>query len=178
MRRLAVLLRAVNVGGAGKLPMAGLKAMLADLGYDAPETLLASGNAIVGTAEVADVVERRVTAALAQTFGLKTQVLARDATELAAVIAGDPFPAFSREHPSGWMAMFLDGEPDAAGIAALAAYCTEGEAVRAGPRALYLTYPNGAGRSKLNGGVIERKVGARGTARNWNTVGKLAAKLG
>lgn len=177
MRRLAVLLRAVNVGGGGKLPMAGLKAVLAELGYDQPETLLASGNAIIGTDEAPATVERRVEAALATTFGLKTQVVVVDAAYLARVIAGDPFEAFSKAHPSWYLAMFLDGEPSAAGIAALAPYCTQGEEAKGGPRVVYLTYPQGSGRSKLNGAVLERKVGAKGTSRNWNTVRKLAEKL-
>ncbi len=60
VRRLALLLRAVNVGGTGKLPMAELKALLADLGYDRPETLLASGNALIGADEAPEAVERRV----------------------------------------------------------------------------------------------------------------------
>jgi uncharacterized protein (DUF1697 family) len=177
VRRLAVLLRAVNVGGTGKLPMAELKALLGELGYDRPETLLASGNAVIGTAEPPAAVERKVAAALADRFGLKTQVLVLDAQTLRTVIADNPFVAFAKAEPSKFMVMFLDAEPTADGVAALAPLCEPGEEVKAGSRALYLTYPQGSGRSKLYGVAIERLVGARGTSRNWNTVGKLAEKL-
>lgn len=177
MRRLAVLLRAVNVGGTGKLPMADLKALLGELGYDNPQTVLASGNAVIGTDEPLATVERRVTAALADRFGLKTQALALDAKALESVIAGNPFAAFAKADPGKFMVMFLDAEPTADGVAALALLCEAGEEVKAGSRTLYLTYPQGSGRSKLYGVAIERRVGARGTSRNWNTVGKLAEKL-
>jgi uncharacterized protein (DUF1697 family) len=40
---------------------------------------------------------------------------------------------------------------------------------------LYIVYPDGIGRSRLTGAVIEKMLGTRGTARNWNTVLKLNA---
>jgi uncharacterized protein (DUF1697 family) len=43
-----------------------------------------------------------------------------------------------------------------------------GEEYRRGGNCLYLKFPDGQGRSKL-------KLPKQGTARNWNTVGKLAA---
>jgi uncharacterized protein (DUF1697 family) len=47
------------------------------------------------------------------------------------------------------------------------------ERVEAKGRELYLVYPAGIGTSKLTNSVIERALGVRGTARNWNTVMKL-----
>ena len=38
---------------------------------------------------------------------------------------------------------------------------------------IYLYYPNGVGRSKLSGAMIERKLDTSGTARNWNTLEKI-----
>jgi uncharacterized protein (DUF1697 family) len=49
------------------------------------------------------------------------------------------------------------------------------EEVRVDDRTAYFTYPDGIGRSKLTNALIERKLGARGTARNWNTVLKMHA---
>jgi uncharacterized protein (DUF1697 family) len=51
------------------------------------------------------------------------------------------------------------------------------EAIEAQGRELYITYPDGIGDSKLTNAVIERRLGVRGTARNWNTVTKLADML-
>jgi uncharacterized protein (DUF1697 family) len=51
------------------------------------------------------------------------------------------------------------------------------EMVRSVGRQLYVAYPEGIGRSRLTGSLIERRLGTRGTGRNWNTVVKLAAAL-
>ncbi|MET0273018.1 MAG: DUF1697 domain-containing protein [Phenylobacterium sp.] len=171
MRKLAILLRAVNVSGTGKLPMADLKALLAELGHAEPQTLLASGNAVVGTALPAAEVERAVRAALKEKLGLATEVFARDHAELKAVMAANPFSDFAREQPSRMMAVFLAGDPPA-DLVPLTRWATMGEQIARGPRCLYITYPEGSGISKLANAKTEA---SKGTARNWNTVGKLAA---
>ncbi|WP_334164720.1 DUF1697 domain-containing protein [Phenylobacterium sp.] len=173
MRRVAAMLRAVNVSGTGKLVMADLRALLAGLGYDAPQTLLASGNAVFGTDAAAEAVERRLEDALKAQMGLATDVFVRDRAELLAVIDANPFGDFAREQPSRMMAVFLKGEPPA-DLSPLERWALDGEMIARGPRCLYITYPQGSGRSKL---ANARAPGAPGTSRNWNTVGKLAAML-
>jgi uncharacterized protein (DUF1697 family) len=175
LRKLALLLRAVNVGGR-QLAMAELRAALEAEGFAGAQTLLASGNAVVATDADAHAVERRVEAALAEKLGLATEVLARDRGELAAVIAGNPFAGFAQEHPNRLVVLFLRGEPQAE-LEVLAGACAAGEEVRAGPGCLYIAYRQGQGTSKLGLGLIERRLKVKGTARNWNTVGKLAAML-
>ena len=61
----------------------------------------------------------------------------------------------------------------AANVAALQKAIVGREVVRAKGRCAYIVYPDGIGRSKLTGALIEKKLGTRGTARNWNTVLKL-----
>lgn len=174
VRRLAVLLRAVNVGGAGKLAMADLRRLLGDLGYAEPQTLLASGNAVVGTDAAPAEVERTLQAALRDRLDLATEVFVRDHAALAAAMAANPFTDFARDQPGRLMVVFLAGEPPA-DLSPLTRLATLGEQVARGPRCLYIAYPQGAGRSKL---ANARTEAARGTARNWNTVGKLAALTG
>lgn len=62
-------------------------------------------------------------------------------------------------------------------IAAVVAANPFPEEARAGPGCLYLWFPKGAGASALSNAVIERRIGVRGTARNWNTVSKIAQRL-
>jgi uncharacterized protein (DUF1697 family) len=174
VRKLAVLLRAINVSGTGKLPMADLKALLGELGHAEPQTLLASGNAVIGTELPAAEVERTLQAALKDRRGLTTEVFVRDHAELVAVMAANPFPDFAREQPSRMMALFLAGDPPT-DLAPLERWATQGEQIARGPRCLYMTYPQGAGTSKLANAKTEA---SRGTARNWNTVGKLADLTG
>lgn len=177
MRRYAALMRAVNVGGKGSLPMAQVREMLAQAGFDDPQTLLASGNALVGSDLTPDEIERRFEAGIEARFGFSTDVLVRDVEQLTTVMAKNPFPAFAKDHPSTFIAYFLRGEPDG-DLADLKPFCAFGEEIAVGPGCLYLCYPQGSGTTKLSGATIERKLKVRGTGRNWNTVGKLVAKLG
>lgn len=175
MRRVAGLLRAINVGGR-QLRMADLARITGSAGFDAPQTLLASGNVIFGTTlSEADTGERLAAAILAES-GLQTEVFVRDAAQVQQVIMTNPFPLEAVEAPSRLMAMVLNSDPPE-DLGALATACGGGEQVRAGGRCLYIHYPAGAGTSKLTNALIERRLNLRGTARNWNTVGKVAAQL-
>ena len=175
MRRVAGLLRAVNVGGR-QVAMADLRRIAADAGFDAPTTLLASGNVVFGTDLGSRAAGERLEAAIEKELGIVTDVLVRDHAELAAVMAANPFRREAEAEPSRLMANFLTGEPQA-GLETLESACAGGEQVRAGPGCLYIYFPNGAGTSKLSAALIERRLKVRGTARNWNTVGKLTALL-
>ena len=176
MRRVAALLRAVNVGGR-KLAMADLRKLLETEGFADPETLLASGNAVFGTPDPSAAVERRLEAALARTLDLRTEVLVRDGLQLGRVLAGNPFAEMAKESPSRLMVVFLRGEPRPA-LDDLKGYCGLGEEVAPGPGCLYVAYPGGSGVSKLGLAVIEKRLAVTGTGRNWNTVVKLAERVG
>lgn len=175
MKRMAGLLRAVNVGGR-KVEMARLREVAAAAGFDAPKTLLASGNLVFGTELSSEAAGRKLEAAIEAEFGLFSDVMVRDVAELRAVVAANPFPRQAAEEPSRLMAVFLNGAPQA-GLETLESACAFGEEVRLGPGCLYVFFPQGAGTSKLSNVVMERRLKVRGTARNWNTVGKLIAAL-
>ena len=176
MKRLAGLLRAVNVGGR-KVLMADLKRVAAEAGFEAPATLLASGNLLFGTTLAPAAAERALEAAILKEIGVATDVMVRDRAEFAAVIAANPFPEAARTQPNWLLAMFLTGEPQGE-LSSLENVCVAGEELRLGPGCLYIFFPQGAGVSKLGNSFIERRLKVRGTARNWNTVGKLAELLG
>ncbi|MBX3482600.1 DUF1697 domain-containing protein [Phenylobacterium sp.] len=175
MKRYAGLLRAVNVGGR-KVEMARLRAVAEAAGFAEPRTLLASGNIVFGTGLSTAEAARALEAAIEAEFGLFSDVMVRDVGELKAVVGANPFPKAAAEEPNRLMAVFLNGEPQA-GLETLESACVFGEEVRAGPGCLYIRFPQGAGQSKLSNVVMERRLRVRGTARNWNTVGKLIAAL-
>lgn len=168
MKRVAALLRGVNVGGK-KLPMADLKAVIAGLGWADPQTLLASGNAVFGAKGADSAIEEALEEALAAELKFKTEVMVRGHAELAAVMAANPFPDMARDDPSHLVVLFLKGQADAAKVKALP--IPGREAVAVGDRCLYVAYPDGIGTSKLV--LPETALGSKGTARNWNTVSKL-----
>jgi len=176
--RLAVLLRAINVGGTGKLTMADFKALLAELGHAEPTTLGAAGSAVVGTASKPAALEADLEEALKARFDLSTEVFARSHAELKAVLAANPFHGMAKEKPAGLLVVFLKGEPEPAAIENLRSRIVGPEEVAAGPKSLFIAYGEGMGRSKLTGQIVHRAIKLSGTGRNWNTVQKLAELTG
>jgi uncharacterized protein (DUF1697 family) len=168
------LLRAVNVGGRS-LAMADLRKVAEGLGYGDVTTLLQSGNLVFDAKGRADALEKALEAALKKQVGLEADVMIRTAGELDAVIAANPFPGEAKSDPGHLVVMFLKDRVSAKDVAALQDAVKGRELIRPDGRELYITYPDGIGRSKLTGAVIEKKLAVRGTARNWNTVTKLAA---
>ena len=171
MGRHVALLRGINVGGHNKMPMADLRALLDDLGYDEVETVLQSGNAGFRAPKVdAADIER----AIRDRFGFDVRVLVRTGAELARVVEENPFTE-ALEVPKNLHVWFLDREPapldlDADAIAP--------DRVALGKRELYVWYGDGMARSKLSRHLDEKKLGVAATARNWNTVLKLVALAG
>jgi uncharacterized protein (DUF1697 family) len=174
---VGVFLRAVNLPG-GRLLMADFKRVLAEVGYPGAQTVVATGNAVI-TAKAADAkLEAAIETGLASSLGGNVEVFVRDAGELAAIVAGNPFPQMAESDPSHLVVVFLRGQPDDAAVEALQAKIKGGEVVQAGPRCLYACYFDGIGTSKLTAAMIERALKDRGTARNWNTVRRMAELTG
>jgi uncharacterized protein (DUF1697 family) len=178
MTTYVALLRAVNVGGRGLVSMATLRDLTASLGFEEPQTVLQSGNLVfrARTAKAASL-ERMLEGALSTRLGLDTLVVVRDADEWRRIIERNPFPEAARTDPSHLLVMPLKRAPIAADVHALQASIKGREVVGFHGAELYLVYPDGIGRSRLTAAAIEKAVGARGTARNWNTVHKLAVLL-
>ena len=164
MTAFIALLRAVNVGGTGKLPMAELKAMCEAEGFAGVRTYIASGNVVFA----ADAPEARVKAALEarlKTYaGKPVGVALRTAEQMAAVLAKNPFAAAPANCT---VAIFLDAKPAKDALAAVIGRVDED--IRLGLREIYVYYPSGQGRSKLNIPAAQA-----GTARNMNTIAALA----
>lgn len=170
MPRYAVLLRGVNVGGHRRLPMADLRRALEALGYTDVKTYLQSGNAVV-TAPDDD--PARVAGRIEKQLGIGSDVLVRTGPELAAVIAGNPFPD-AVANPKLLHVAFLAAQPDPARVAALDPAKYAPDEFRLGDRVVYLRFAVSSGRSKLAVDALAR-FGVVATARNWNTVVALAS---
>ncbi|TRW14330.1 DUF1697 domain-containing protein [Glacieibacterium frigidum] len=177
MTRKAALLRGVNLGGR-KLLMADLAAICTDLGYREPTTLLASGNVVLVTEDGASEVETALEAALAR-FGLATDVFVRGSAELEKVIDANPFPEAVEDHPSHVLVTFHREPfpPDA--LHRLRAFHDGAERLSVVGRELFIDFGGRKGMraSKLVTAMRRARFPAVATARNWNTVRKLAAML-
>jgi uncharacterized protein (DUF1697 family) len=176
MTTYVALLRAVNLAGLNRVSMSDLRDLLAALGMPEAKTLLQSGNVVFrSSVSAAEKVERLLEDGAAKRLDLSTDFFVRSAAELNGVIAANPFPEEAKKDPSHLLVTFLKAAPARAAVAELQAAIKGREVVRAKGREAFITYPDGIGRSRLTTALIEQKLGTRGTARNWNTVLKLAA---
>ena len=164
MTAFVALLRAVNVGGTGKLPMTELKAMCEELGFGAVRTYIASGNVVFTSRKSESAIKAALEKRLHAYAGAPIGVLVRSAAEMAQVSADNPFP---KAAPNRTVAIFLDRAPPEDALASIRGQ--NNEELRLGRREIYVHYGDGMGTSKL---VIP--AAKTGTARNMNTVATLA----
>ncbi len=170
------LLRAVNVAGHQMVAMADLRDLLVDLGCTEVRSLLQSGNlAFKSQLRKPQQVEQLLESSAATRLGLQTEFFVRSAEEWSGIVADNPFSAEAKDDPGHLVVVALKSAPDRARFAELQQSIVGRELVRPHGREAYITYPDGQGRSRLTNAVIEKKLGTRGTARNWNTVLKLLA---
>ena len=168
------LLRAINLGPHNRVAMGDLRDMCATIGLDEAKTLLASGNLVFRSRITSsDRLERALEAASTTHLGVTTDYFVRSADEWKAIVKANPFPKAAKRDPGHLLLMCLREAPAAAQVAALQGAIKGREIVEARGRQAYFVYPDGVGRSKLTIQVIEKALGTRGTARNWNTVLKL-----
>jgi uncharacterized protein (DUF1697 family) len=174
-----VLLRAVNVGGTGKLPMADFRKLLADLGYRNIETYIQSGNAVFDAPGSAPRVAKAIAAALEKRMGAPAGVLLRSHDDLTRMIAANPFAAEALLDGARVHAVFLSAAPATGAAAGLERIVTQypqrRDRYHVAGDTLYLHLPDGAADTKFTARSVDRILGATGTARNWNTVLKLHA---
>jgi len=175
MARHVLLLRGINVGGAGKLPMAELRMILARLGAGNVATCIQSGNAVF-TSEIApDSLGPAIADAINAQAGFRPTTLVLPAREFLTALERFPFPAALNAPKTGHV-WFLSETPDAPDLDGLRALATRDEACALADRQFYLHAPSGIGCSKL-ATKVEKLLGVTATARNLNTIGKLADLL-
>jgi uncharacterized protein (DUF1697 family) len=168
--RWVAFLRAVNLGPDNKVPMAELRALLADAGYEGVRTYIASGNVLLdgpaGRAKLGAALERLV----ADSFGVTTTVILRKPRELAALVAAHPFGGDTSETHVALLA----ARPTKAAAARLEAVDPGADLAVLSGADLYLRLPRGVHGSRLSIARIEKLLAVRATLRNWRTAAKLA----
>jgi len=157
------LLRAVNVGGTGKLPMSDLKALCQKAGFAEVQTYIASGNVVFTSKKSAAGVKAALEDQLELYAGKRVAVHVRSAAELAEVLAANPFP---NEAPNRTIAIFLDERPPRNTLETVTG--RDGEKIQLGRREIYIYYGEAMASSKL-----KIPAAQTGTGRNMNTVAKL-----
>ncbi len=163
MTAFIALLRAINVGGAGKLPMSELRGLCAEAGFDDVRTYIQSGNVVLKSKLGEAKVKATLEAALTEKMGKPASVIVRTLAELKAAQQRNPFPDAK---PAQVIVLFLDKAPPKGALADVVIPAREELELHG--RELYVHYPDGQGRSKL-----KLPFAKEGTGRNLNTIAKL-----
>jgi uncharacterized protein (DUF1697 family) len=171
MQTYIALLRGINVGGSGKLPMADLRALLVDLGAVDVRTYIQSGNAVFRHRASARSLGPRIRKAIAAAHGFEPTTVVLTATEFRSLADANPFPEAAAE-PKTLHLFVLDRKPSSPGLDRLAELAADDERFELHGRALYLHAPSGLAHSKF-AAQAEKHLGVAATARNWRTVQKL-----
>lgn len=171
--RYAALLRGINLGPNRRVPMADLRALLAEAGFGEVATYVQSGNIALDSALDPDALAAELTRLIAARFELDVPVIVRSHDELAEVIAFNPLGDVATE-PKRHQVTFLDAPLPEQARAALEAAAVEPERVAFGEREVYAWHPAGVARSRLWNALAGKGLGVMGTSRNWTTVLKLA----
>ncbi len=164
MTRYVALLRAVNVGGTGKLPMAELRAMCEAAGFHNVRTYIASGNVVFDSEAGEAAVKAALERALLDYAGKPVGAIVRTGAEMTSILATNPF---KHAAPNRVVAVFLDEPPPPDWRDSIRSQSIEEFA--AGRREIFIHYPLGQADTKLKMTAL-----AMGTGRNINTVAKLA----
>ena len=177
MARLIALLRAVNVGGR-KLPMAELRALCAELGWEDVQTYIQSGNVVFTAPGKREEIEGRLEAAIKARFGMDVPAMVRTASQWSGYVAANPFPKVAEDSPNRLQLLVSKAPPRKDAAEKLMDRAQAGEKVESAGGALWFHYPEGVGTSKLTPAIIDKAAGSPSTSRNWRTVLKLHEMAG
>jgi uncharacterized protein (DUF1697 family) len=178
MPRYVALLRSVNVAGHGRLSMPEVKESFLALGHTDVSTYIQTGNVLFGsTSKSAAKLAAGIEQQLEADFGSSPAVILRTVPELLRVIETSPFPKQGAD-PARHHVTFLAEKPGAERLDAFSAPASGRDELVIIDREVYVHTPDGYGNSKLNGAMLERRLGVVSTTRNWNTVTKLGELAG
>ncbi|MDT3428701.1 uncharacterized protein (DUF1697 family) [Paenibacillus forsythiae] len=176
MSEYIALIRGINVGGNKIVKMQDLRTMLQSLGFQNVKTYIQSGNVVFGgEGNGEEALGEAIEQGIRNTFGFEASVMIRTAEELEAVIANNPFELAGAEDSKRLYVSFLSGELTDEALERLRPYEDGEDKLRVIGREMYILYKTKISDSPLFKVPLEKIMGVSATARNWNTVNKLAA---
>jgi uncharacterized protein (DUF1697 family) len=177
MSGYVALLRGVNVGGNRKVPMADLRELFGDLGFTGVRSYIQSGNVVFESGSGADRLRSEIEAGIAERFGFDVDVVIRSRERIADVVAADPFPGEDLDQAK--LAVVFLAEPLTEEVRdRIEVPAGLPERVVVTSTELFIHYPDGMGRSKLERSAFWKPLAGRTlTVRNRRTVVKLHEML-
>jgi uncharacterized protein (DUF1697 family) len=166
------LLRAVNLGARNKVSMPKLREVLAESGFGNVRTYVNSGNVVLDSPlRSAAKVGTAVHDVVAEHFGVDTPVVVRTGTQLADVLAWNPFPEAVDREPKLVAVIHLTAEPAAAAVEEVLAANVAPDEIAVRGQEVVVAWAKGTGNPRTD--RVLRKIGVAGTARNWRTLAAL-----
>lgn len=174
MPKFVALLRGINVGKAKRVPMAELRALLAELGYTDVATLLNSGNAVFCASKGTQAqLATDIAAALFSKLMVEVPVIVKSSKELLAIVGENQLADEASNH-SQLMVVFAQSSAALSGLGLVESLVVSPERYLLGKNAAYLHCASGILESKAAEALLG-KAGKSVTTRNWATVLKLQA---
>jgi uncharacterized protein (DUF1697 family) len=164
-----VLLRGINLGPNRRVPMAELRKLLSEAGFEDVRTYVQSGNIVLDSDLSPAELEQRCHELISERFGFDVPIVVRTGSDLAAVVKRDPLGDVA-DNPKRYQVSFLSEPLEKEAIEALSEVAAETERFAAHGREIYAWHPEGVARSKLWNKLAGTGLGVTATARNWTTV--------
>ncbi|HWI76334.1 MAG TPA: DUF1697 domain-containing protein [Sphingomicrobium sp.] len=166
MTGYVALLRGVNLVGKSTLKMADLKAIADDLRLENARTYIASGNLVFASDKPEEKLRLMLEKDLRKHMGKDVRVMLRTAAEMEKIVKANPFT----DQPANRVQAFFLNDPPPKDLLSSVRNKADDERIATGPREVFVAYgERGIGKSRLRIPAAEA-----GTARNMNTVAKLA----
>ena len=172
MQTYIVVLRGINVSGKNKLPMADLRAALAEIDAHDVATYIQSGNIVLRSPLSQNELAAAVRSLILTEFGYEVPTLVRTVEYWRQATANNPYAG---ETAKQLYVTFLAEEPADTNIEVNGAKDDEFQIVG---DVVYINCLGGYGKSKLNNNLFERKLKVTATTRNWRTTLKLLELAG
>lgn len=174
MKKFIVLLRGINVSGQKKIKMSDLILLFEKLEFQNVETYIQSGNVIFSSKENSvKKLESKISSSIKSKYGFDVQVLIVKPDEIECVLKNNPFIKKKKATEKLYVT-FLADKPNSENIKKLESKDFSPEEYTIDGKFIYLFYPNGAGKAKLNNNLLESKLRLQATTRNWNTIKTLS----
>lgn len=173
MNRWIALLRGINVGGHNRIPMAELRDLCSEIGWQDIATYIQSGNILFSADGSMPNLEKALTKAIASHFGHRIHVIVRPAAAWPLYVRMNPFSEASESEPDRVMLALSKKPmpPDAADN--LNQYTASGESIVQRTDSLWIHYASGSAKSRITPVLLDRLAGSPVTTRNWRTVLKI-----
>lgn len=174
MTTYIALLRGINVGGHKKVPMADLKKMMSEMGFEDVKTLLNSGNVVFRAKSTSNsALEKQLEQELALTFGFPVPVLVRKGSDIVELVKSEPFAGIEVTKDTRLYLTFVKSEP--VKVPELPWYSEDKSftILKFADKMVHSVLDLSVSKTVAAMKILEDTFGKDITTRNWNTVVKL-----